>query len=80
VTFDETAPCPRDIIDCAGDKEMEERIFIDDGLHGVDGDEDESLLASTSSPEHVSTFTLEAEASQATTSFTVKLKMDGSMQ
>jgi hypothetical protein len=80
VTFDETAPYPRDIIDCAGEKEMEERIFIDDGLHDVDGDEDKSLLASTSSPEHVPTFTLEAEAPQATTSSTVKLKMNGSMR
>jgi hypothetical protein len=23
VTFDETAPCPRDVFECAGDKEME---------------------------------------------------------
>jgi hypothetical protein len=22
VTFDETAPCPRDVLKCAGDKEM----------------------------------------------------------
>jgi hypothetical protein len=32
VTFDETAPYPRDIFECAGDKEMEESIFIDEGL------------------------------------------------
>jgi hypothetical protein len=32
VTFDETAPCPRDVFDCAGDKEMEESIFIDEEL------------------------------------------------
>jgi hypothetical protein len=32
VTFDETAPCPRDVFECAGDKEMEESIFIDEGL------------------------------------------------
>jgi hypothetical protein len=32
VTIDETTPCPRDIFDCAGDKEMEESIFIDEGL------------------------------------------------
>jgi hypothetical protein len=29
VTFDETAPCPRDIFECPGDKEMEESIFVD---------------------------------------------------
>jgi hypothetical protein len=32
VTFDETAPCPRDIFECAGDKEMEESIFVDEEL------------------------------------------------
>jgi hypothetical protein len=62
MTFDETAPCPRDVLECAGDKEMEENIFVDEGLQGIDGDEDEPLLSSTSSPEHVPTFTLEAEA------------------
>jgi hypothetical protein len=28
VTFDETAPCPRNVFECAGDKEMEESIFV----------------------------------------------------
>jgi hypothetical protein len=32
VTFDETAPCPRGVIECAGDKEMEEIIFVYEGL------------------------------------------------
>jgi hypothetical protein len=41
---------------------MEESIFVDERLHGVDGDEDKSLLPSTSSPEHVTASTLEAEA------------------
>jgi hypothetical protein len=31
-TFDETTLCPRDVSECAGDKEMEESIFIDKGL------------------------------------------------
>jgi hypothetical protein len=70
VTFDETAPCPRGLFDCAGDKEMEESIFVDEGLQGIDGDEDEPLLPSTSSPEPVPASTLEAEAPQATTSST----------
>jgi hypothetical protein len=69
--FEETAPCPCSVFECAGDKEMEESIFIDDGLHGVDGDEDEPLFPSTSSPKHVPASTLEAEAPQATTSSTV---------
>jgi hypothetical protein len=30
VTFDETTPCPRDVFECAGDKEMEESIFVDE--------------------------------------------------
>jgi hypothetical protein len=47
---------------------MEESIFVDEGLQGVDGDEDDTLLPSTSSPEHVPASTLEAEVSQATTS------------
>jgi hypothetical protein len=40
VTFNETAPCPRDVPECARDKEMEESIFVDDELHGFNGDED----------------------------------------
>jgi hypothetical protein len=70
VTFNETAPCPHDVFECAGDKEMEESIFIDEGLQGVDGDEDEPVLPSTSLPEHVPTSTHEAEAPRATTSST----------
>jgi hypothetical protein len=61
VTFNETAPCSRDVFECAGDKEMEENIFVDEELQGFDGDEDESLLPSISSPELVLTSTLEAE-------------------
>jgi hypothetical protein len=70
VTFDETAHCPCGVLKCAGDKEMEKSIFVDEGLQGVDDDEDEPLLPSTSSPEHVPASTLEAEAPQATTSST----------
>jgi hypothetical protein len=68
VTFDETDPCPRGVLECAGDKEMEESILVGEGLQGVDGDENEPLLPSTSSPEPVPASTLEAEAPQATTS------------
>jgi hypothetical protein len=32
VSFDETAPYPRDIFECAGDKKMEESIFVDKEL------------------------------------------------
>jgi hypothetical protein len=70
VTFDEIAPNPLDVFECAGDKEIEESIFVDEGLQGVNGDEDEPLLSSTSSPEHVPAFTLEAEAPQAIISST----------
>jgi hypothetical protein len=70
VTFDETVPCPCGVFECPGDKEMEESIFVDEGQQGVDGDEDEPLLPSTSSPEPVPTSTLEAEAPQTTTSST----------
>jgi hypothetical protein len=70
VTFDETAPCPHDVFEYAGDKEMEESIFVDEGPQGVNGDEDDPLRPSTSSPEHVPASTLEAKARQATTSST----------
>jgi uncharacterized protein YcgI (DUF1989 family) len=30
VTFDETASCSHDVFGCAGDKEMEESIFVDE--------------------------------------------------
>jgi hypothetical protein len=32
VTFYETAPYPHGVFECAGDKEMEESIFVDEGL------------------------------------------------
>jgi hypothetical protein len=32
VTFDGITPCPRGVLECAGDKEMEEIIFVDEGL------------------------------------------------
>jgi hypothetical protein len=70
VTFDETAPYPRDVLGCVGDKEMEESFFADEGLQGIDSDKDEPLLPSTSSPEPVPASTLEAEAPQVTTSST----------
>jgi hypothetical protein len=74
VTFDETAPCPHDVFECAGDKEMKEIIYVDEGLQGVDGDEDDPLLPSTSSPETVHASTLEAKAPQATTSSTAAVE------
>jgi hypothetical protein len=74
VIFDKTATCPRDVFECAGDKEMEENIFVDDGLQSVDGDEDESQVPSISSPEPISASTLEAESSQATTSSTAAVE------
>jgi hypothetical protein len=74
VTFDETAPYPRGVFECIGDKEMEESIFVDEGLQGVDADEDEPLLPSTSSPEHVPASTLEAVAPQVATSSTTAVE------
>jgi hypothetical protein len=75
VTFDETAPCPCDAFKCTCDKEMEESIFVDEGLQSIDGDEDEPLLPSTSSLEHVHASTLEAETPQATTSSTAVVEV-----
>jgi hypothetical protein len=74
VTFDKTAPCPHDVVECAGNKEIEESIFVDEGLQGIDGDEEKPLLPSTSSPEPVPASTLEAEAPQTTTSSTAVVK------
>jgi hypothetical protein len=75
ITFNETAPCPRGVVECVGDKEMEESIFVDEGLQGVDDDKDEPLLPSTSSLEPVPASTLEAEAPQATTSSTAAVEV-----
>jgi hypothetical protein len=74
VTLDKTAPGPHDVFECAGDKEMEESIFVDEELQGFDCDEDEPLLLSTSSPGLVPNSTLEAEAPLATTSSTVAVE------
>jgi hypothetical protein len=62
ITFNETTPCPRDVFECAGNMEMEESIFVDEGLQGIDSDEDEPLLPSISSPELVPASILEAKA------------------
>jgi hypothetical protein len=74
VTFDETAPYPHGVLECAGDKKMEESIFVGDRLHDVDDDKNKPLLPSTLSPEPVPASTLEAEAPQATTSFTTAVE------
>jgi hypothetical protein len=70
VTFDETTPYHRGVFECAGDKEIEERIFVDEGLQCIDGDKDLPLLPSTSLPKHVPASTFVAEAPQATSSST----------
>jgi hypothetical protein len=75
VTFNETAPCPRDVFEYAGDKQMKESIFVDEELQSFDCDKDEQLLPSISSPELVSASTLEAEALRATTSFTAAVEV-----
>jgi hypothetical protein len=74
ITFDETAPFPRDVFECASDKEMERSIFVDEELQGFDGDEDEPLLPSMPSPELVPASTLKAEAPQATASSTATVE------
>jgi hypothetical protein len=43
VIFDKTAPCPHDVFEYVGDKEIEESIFIDEELQNFDGDEDDPL-------------------------------------
>jgi hypothetical protein len=82
VTFNETTPYHHDVFECASDNEMEESIFVDEGLHGIDSDNDEPLLPSTSSPESVPISTLKAEAPQATTSSTAAVeasRVDGNI-
>jgi hypothetical protein len=78
VTVDETAPCTRDVFESAGDKEMEESIFVDEKLQGFEGNEDEHIApTSTSSPRHVPTSTLEVETPQAATSFSIEVHASG---
>jgi hypothetical protein len=74
VTFDETAPCPHDVFECAGDREMEESIFVDEELQRFHHDEDVPLLPSTSSPELVLSSTHEADAHQTITSSTTAVE------
>jgi hypothetical protein len=50
VTLNQAAPYPRDVFEYASDKEIEESMFIDEELQSFDGDEDEPLPPSTSSP------------------------------
>jgi hypothetical protein len=75
VIFDETIPCPHDVFECVGDKEMKESIFVDEELQGFDGDEDDALHPSKLSHKLVPTSTLEVEAPRATTSSTAVVEM-----
>jgi hypothetical protein len=69
VIFNEIAPCPHDVFESAGDKKMEENIFVDEDLQGFEGDEDEHIApVSTSSSGLVPSYTLEADAPQGATS------------
>jgi hypothetical protein len=78
VAFDKTAPCPCDVFESAGDKGMEESIFVDEELHGFEGDKDEQIApASTSSPWLVPASTLESEAPQAATSSSAGVHASG---
>jgi hypothetical protein len=52
-----------------------EVIFVDEELQGFNGNEDDPLRLSTSSPELISASTLEAEAHQATTSSTTVVEV-----
>jgi hypothetical protein len=52
-----------------------EVIFVDEELQGFNGNEDDPLRPSTSSPELISASTLEAEAHQATTSSTTVVEV-----
>jgi hypothetical protein len=64
MTFDETTPYPHDVFKSIGDKEMEESIFVDEDLQGVEGGKDEHIaLTSTSSPGHVSASTSRGSSS-----------------
>jgi hypothetical protein len=78
--FNETAPYSRDAFECAGDKEMEKSIFVDEEIQSFDRDKDGPLLSSISSLELVPASTLEVEATLATTSFiatVVALRVEG---
>jgi hypothetical protein len=60
VTFDVTTPCPRGVFESAGGKEIEECIFVDEELQGLEGDEDEHIApTSILSSRFVPAFTLE---------------------
>jgi hypothetical protein len=74
MTFDETAPYSRDVFECVRDREMEESNFIYEEIQCVDGVEDEPLLPSISSSEHVPSSALKTEAPQATTSSTTAVE------
>jgi hypothetical protein len=76
VTFNEIAPYTCDVFESASDKEMEESIFVDEELQGLEGDEDKHIApASTSSHGHIPASTLEAEAPQAATSSSTGVHM-----
>jgi hypothetical protein len=68
VTFDETAHCPHDVFENAGDKKMEQSIFVD---------EEHIAPVSTSSPGPIPASTLEEEAPQVATSSSAEVQASG---
>jgi hypothetical protein len=74
VTFNETVPCPRDVFESVGDKDMEESIFVDEEIQGFEGDEDEHIAPmSTSSLGPIPTSKHETKAPQDATSSSARV-------
>ena len=44
MTFDESTPCASPTLECAGDQDMSESIFVDGDLLAPSNDEDDPLL------------------------------------
>jgi hypothetical protein len=66
------------VLKSAGDKEMENSIFVDEKLQGFEGDEDEHIAhVSTSSHVHVPASTLEAESPQTANSSLAGVQASG---
>ena len=69
VTFDESTPCASPILDCAGDQEMTESIFVDGDLLALGDNEDDPLLPTTTlTPELIPASSTPAEGPAVSTS------------
>ena len=72
VTFDESNSCASNVVETAGNREMEESIFVEEDLQGLDDDDDESFHPTSELVPAASTTPAEGPEASTSTSAAVE--------